>query len=73
MTGMNVVGDLFGKKCFASSSEISKVMKKQWLIYPIYRSFEGAGDKRGNGKILMATVKEMSMILGKYCSCRFSL
>jgi 5-methyltetrahydrofolate--homocysteine methyltransferase len=53
MTGMNVVGDLFGsEKCFTSSSEISKGMKSSGLFIAIYRSFEEAGDKRGNGKSL---------------------
>jgi cobalamin-dependent methionine synthase I len=42
-------------------------------LLPFIEASKEAGDKRGNGKILMATVKGMSMILEKYCSCRFSL
>jgi 5-methyltetrahydrofolate--homocysteine methyltransferase len=74
MTGMNVVGDLFGSgKKLPPSSEISKGNEKQWLIYAIYRSFEGSRRQKREWKILMATVKGMSMILEKYCSCRFSV
>jgi hypothetical protein len=57
MTGMNVVGDFWKRKnVSASSSEISKGNEKTVLIYAIYRSFEGSGDKE-EWKILMATVK----------------
>jgi 5-methyltetrahydrofolate--homocysteine methyltransferase len=34
-------------------------------LLPFIEASKEAGDKRGNGKILMATVKGMSMILGK--------
>jgi cobalamin-dependent methionine synthase I len=65
MTGMNVVGDLFGsgKMFFYSSSEISRVMKKQWLIYAIYRSTKT--ENHQGMENLMATVKGMSTILVK--------
>jgi cobalamin-dependent methionine synthase I len=34
MTGMNVVGDLFGSgKMFFATSKSARVMKKQWRIY----------------------------------------
>jgi 5-methyltetrahydrofolate--homocysteine methyltransferase len=74
MTGMNVVETcLEAEKCFASSSEISKGNEKSsGLFIAIYQASKEAGDKR-EWKILMATVKGMSMILGKYCSCRFSV
>jgi cobalamin-dependent methionine synthase I len=39
MTGMNVVGDLFGsgKMFFAASGKISTMMKKPWLTFCLYR------------------------------------
>jgi 5-methyltetrahydrofolate--homocysteine methyltransferase len=74
MTGMNVVGDPVWKRknVLPQVVKSARVMKKSSSIYTIYRSFEGRRQKR-NGKILMATVKGMSMILEKYCSCRFSV
>jgi 5-methyltetrahydrofolate--homocysteine methyltransferase len=69
MTGMN---DLFGSgKMFLPQVEISKGNEKSsGLFIAIYQ--EGWRQKR-EWKKSMATVKGMSMILGKNCSCRFSL
>jgi 5-methyltetrahydrofolate--homocysteine methyltransferase len=66
MTGMNVVGDLFGSgKMFTSSSEISKGNEKAVAyLLPFIKLRRKPATKR-EWKILMATVKGMSMILGK--------
>jgi cobalamin-dependent methionine synthase I len=61
MTGMNVVGDcLEAEKCFASSR--ARVMKKAVAYLPFIDSRKPA--TRGMEKSY-ATVKGMSMILGK--------
>jgi 5-methyltetrahydrofolate--homocysteine methyltransferase len=66
MTGMNVVGDLFGsEKCFASSSEISKGNEKQWLIYCHLSKLQGSRRQKREWKILMATVKGDVHDIGK--------
>jgi hypothetical protein len=66
MTGMNVVGDRKRKNVLTSSSKISKGNEKSsGLFIAIYQSFEGSRRQKREWKILMATVKGMSMILGK--------
>jgi 5-methyltetrahydrofolate--homocysteine methyltransferase len=66
MTGMNVVGDyLVQGNVFASSGKISTCDEKPWLTFCLYRRDKQAGDKQGNGKILMATVKGDVHDIGK--------
>jgi 5-methyltetrahydrofolate--homocysteine methyltransferase len=54
MTGMNVVGDLFGSgKMFLPQVVKSTVMKKAVAyLLPFIEASKEAGDKRGNGKSL---------------------
>jgi cobalamin-dependent methionine synthase I len=53
-------------KCVSASSEAIKGNEKSsGLFIAIYRSFEGSWRQKREWKILMATVKGMSMILGK--------
>ena len=59
MTGMNVVGDLFGsgKMFLPQVVKSARVMKKAVAyLLPYIEASKQAGDKQGNGKILMATV-----------------
>jgi cobalamin-dependent methionine synthase I len=65
MTGMNVVGDLFGLgKCFASGGQIGSSDEKAvaYLLPLLKRLSKLTNQERKN---LMATVKEMCMILVK--------
>lgn len=67
MDGMNVVGDLFGagKMFLPQVVKSARVMKKSvaWLI-PFIEA-EQAGERRSNGRILMATVKGDVHDIGK--------
>jgi 5-methyltetrahydrofolate--homocysteine methyltransferase len=68
MTGMNVVGDLFGsgKMFLPQVVKSARVMKKAVAyLLPYIEASKEAGDKRGNGKILMATVKGDVHDIGK--------
>jgi 5-methyltetrahydrofolate--homocysteine methyltransferase len=68
MTGMNVVGDLFGsgKMFLPQVVKSARVMKKAVAyLLPFIEASKEAGDKRGNGKILMATVKGDVHDIGK--------
>ncbi|MEO8515788.1 MAG: methionine synthase [Flavobacterium sp.] len=68
MTGMNVVGDLFGSgKMFLPQVVKSARVMKRAVAYllPFIEASKEAGDKRGNGKILMATVKGDVHDIGK--------
>jgi 5-methyltetrahydrofolate--homocysteine methyltransferase len=68
MTGMNVVGDLFGsgKMFLPQVVKSARVMKKAVAyLLPYIEESKQAGDKQGNGKILMATVKGDVHDIGK--------
>ncbi len=68
MTGMNVVGDLFGsgKMFLPQVVKSARVMKKAVAyLLPFIEANKQAGDKQGNGKILMATVKGDVHDIGK--------
>ncbi|REG96296.1 methionine synthase [Flavobacterium aquicola] len=68
MTGMNVVGDLFGsgKMFLPQVVKSARVMKKAVAyLLPFIEASKQAGDKSGNGKILMATVKGDVHDIGK--------
>ncbi|MEA9413297.1 methionine synthase [Flavobacterium sp. PL02] len=68
MTGMNVVGDLFGsgKMFLPQVVKSARVMKKAVAyLLPYIEASKQAGDKQGNGKILMATVKGDVHDIGK--------
>lgn len=72
MTGMNVVGDLFGsgKMFLPQVVKSARVMKKAVAYLLPYIEEEklknpGTDDKKGNGKILMATVKGDVHDIGK--------
>ncbi|MBC5835916.1 methionine synthase [Flavobacterium sp. F372] len=68
MAGMNVVGDLFGSgKMFLPQVVKSARVMKRAVAYllPFIEASKEAGDKRGNGKILMATVKGDVHDIGK--------
>lgn len=68
MAGMNVVGDLFGsgKMFLPQVVKSARVMKKAVAyLLPYIEASKEAGDKRGNGKILMATVKGDVHDIGK--------
>ncbi|MGZ9735192.1 methionine synthase [Flavobacterium sp. GNP002] len=68
MTGMNVVGDLFGsgKMFLPQVVKSARVMKKAVAyLLPYIEASKQAGDKKGNGKILMATVKGDVHDIGK--------
>jgi cobalamin-dependent methionine synthase I len=54
MTGMNVVGDLFGsgKMFLPQVVKSTRVMKKQWLIYCHLSKLRRKLATRGNGKSL---------------------
>ena len=68
MAGMNVVGDLFGsgKMFLPQVVKSARVMKKAVAyLLPYIEASKQAGDKRGNGKILMATVKGDVHDIGK--------
>lgn len=68
MTGMNVVGDLFGsgKMFLPQVVKSARVMKKAVAyLLPYIEASKQAGDKEGNGKILMATVKGDVHDIGK--------
>lgn len=68
MTGMNVVGDLFGsgKMFLPQVVKSARVMKKAVAyLLPFIEESKQAGDKQGNGKILMATVKGDVHDIGK--------
>jgi 5-methyltetrahydrofolate--homocysteine methyltransferase len=58
MTGMNVVGDLFGsgKMFLPQVVKSARVMKKA-VAYLLFISFEGSRRQKREWKILMATVK----------------
>jgi 5-methyltetrahydrofolate--homocysteine methyltransferase len=67
MTGMNVVGDLFGsgKMFLPQVVKSARVMKKQWLIYchlSTSKSWRQEGMENPYGDR-----EGMSMILEKYC------
>jgi 5-methyltetrahydrofolate--homocysteine methyltransferase len=64
MTGMNVVGDFWKRKnVLPQVVKSARVMKAVAYLLPFIEA--SSRGKRGNGKILMATVKGMSMILEK--------
>lgn len=68
MAGMNVVGDLFGsgKMFLPQVVKSARVMKKAVAyLLPYIEASKQAGDKQGNGKILMATVKGDVHDIGK--------
>lgn len=68
MEGMNVVGDLFGsgKMFLPQVVKSARVMKKAVAyLLPFIEATKQAGDKQGNGKILMATVKGDVHDIGK--------
>jgi 5-methyltetrahydrofolate--homocysteine methyltransferase len=68
MTGMNVVGDLFGsgKMFLPQVVKSARVMKKAVAyLLPFIEASKQVGDKQGNGKILMATVKGDVHDIGK--------
>ena len=68
MTGMNVVGDLFGsgKMFLPQVVKSARVMKKAVAyLLPFIEASKEVGDKQGNGKILMATVKGDVHDIGK--------
>ncbi|WP_396167892.1 methionine synthase [Flavobacterium sp.] len=68
MAGMNVVGDLFGsgKMFLPQVVKSARVMKKAVAyLLPYIEASKQAGDKEGNGKILMATVKGDVHDIGK--------
>jgi len=68
MTGMNVVGDLFGsgKMFLPQVVKSARVMKKAVAyLLPFIEAAKQVGDKTGNGKILMATVKGDVHDIGK--------
>jgi 5-methyltetrahydrofolate--homocysteine methyltransferase len=68
MTGMNVVGDLFGsgKMFLPQVVKSARVMKKAVAyLLPFIEAAKQVGDKQGNGKILMATVKGDVHDIGK--------
>jgi 5-methyltetrahydrofolate--homocysteine methyltransferase len=68
MTGMNFVGDLFGsgKMFLPQVVKSARVMKKAVAyLLPYIEASKQAGDKQGNGKILMATVKGDVHDIGK--------
>jgi 5-methyltetrahydrofolate--homocysteine methyltransferase len=68
MTGMNVVGDLFGsgKMFLPQVVKSARVMKKAVAyLLPFIEAAKQVGDKSGNGKILMATVKGDVHDIGK--------
>ena len=68
MAGMNVVGDLFGsgKMFLPQVVKSARVMKKAVAyLLPFIEASKHAGDKQGNGKILMATVKGDVHDIGK--------
>jgi 5-methyltetrahydrofolate--homocysteine methyltransferase len=69
MAGMNVVGDLFGsgKMFLPQVVKSARVMKKAVAyLLPFIEAAKQVGDKSGNGKILMATVKGDVHDIGKY-------
>jgi 5-methyltetrahydrofolate--homocysteine methyltransferase len=68
MAGMNVVGDLFGsgKMFLPQVVKSARVMKKATAyLLPFIEKAKQVGDKQGNGKILMATVKGDVHDIGK--------
>jgi 5-methyltetrahydrofolate--homocysteine methyltransferase len=68
MTGMNVVGDLFGsgKMFLPQVVKSARVMKKAVAyLLPFIEASKEVGEKQGNGKILMATVKGDVHDIGK--------
>ncbi len=68
MDGMNVVGDLFGagKMFLPQVVKSARVMKKAVAyLMPFMEADKAAGDRKTNGKILMATVKGDVHDIGK--------
>ena len=68
MAGMNIVGDLFGsgKMFLPQVVKSARVMKKAVAyLLPFIEASKQVGDKQGNGKILMATVKGDVHDIGK--------
>jgi len=68
MAGMNVVGDMFGsgKMFLPQVVKSARVMKKAVAyLLPFIEAAKQVGDKEGNGKILMATVKGDVHDIGK--------
>ena len=68
MAGMNVVGDLFGsgKMFLPQVVKSARVMKKAVAyLLPFIEASKQVGDKQGNGKILIATVKGDVHDIGK--------
>ncbi|MFZ1642623.1 MAG: methionine synthase, partial [Candidatus Contendobacter sp.] len=68
MDGMNVVGDLFGagKMFLPQVVKSARVMKKAvaWLI-PYIEADQAGGERRSNGRIVLATVKGDVHDIGK--------
>ena len=68
MDGMNVVGDLFGagKMFLPQVVKSARVMKKAvaWLI-PFIEAEQAGGERRANGRIVLATVKGDVHDIGK--------
>ncbi len=67
MSGMNVVGDLFGsgKMFLPQVVKSARVMKKAVAYLTPYLEAEKAGSAKSNGKIVMATVKGDVHDIGK--------
>jgi 5-methyltetrahydrofolate--homocysteine methyltransferase len=68
MDGMNVVGDLFGsgKMFLPQVVKSARVMKKAVAhLLPYIEAEKSAGDTRGKGKVVMATVKGDVHDIGK--------
>lgn len=67
MTGMNVVGDLFGsgRMFLPQVVKSARVMKKAVSYLLPYIELEKDGELKGNGKIVMATVKGDVHDIGK--------
>jgi 5-methyltetrahydrofolate--homocysteine methyltransferase len=69
MAGMQVVGDLFGegKMFLPQVVKSARAMKKAvaWLVPYLEAEKEAAGDTRGRGKVVMATVKGDVHDIGK--------
>jgi 5-methyltetrahydrofolate--homocysteine methyltransferase len=69
MAGMNVVGDLFGsgKMFLPQVVKSARVMKKSvaWLLPHMEAEKERSGNRRAQGRILMATVKGDVHDIGK--------
>lgn len=72
MDGMNMVGELFGagKMFLPQVVKTARVMKQAVeLLQPVIEAQKTAGDGRGRGRILMATVKGDVHDIGKNIVC----